>query len=45
MARRLLYAIALYRRGELADAVVAHATTNALLTAYVLAMGSWAVWG
>jgi CAAX prenyl protease-like protein len=37
----MLYAIALYRRGELADAVVAHATTNGLLTAYVLATGSW----
>jgi len=40
----MLYAIALYRRGELADAVVAHATTNALIAAYVLATGSWSLW-
>jgi hypothetical protein len=40
----VFYAVALYRRGELADAVVAHATTNALLTVYVLAIGSWALW-
>jgi exosortase E/protease (VPEID-CTERM system) len=40
----MLYALALYRRGELADAVVAHATTNALLAAYVLMTGAWALW-
>ena len=40
----MLYAIALYRRGELADAVVAHATTNALIAAYVLTTGSWWLW-
>jgi exosortase E/protease (VPEID-CTERM system) len=40
----LLYALALYRRGELADAVVAHATTNALLAAYVLMTGTWTLW-
>src|SRR5262249_4000788 len=33
----MLYALAVYCRGRLADAVVAHATTNALLAAYVLA--------
>jgi hypothetical protein len=38
------YALALYRRGSLTDAVVAHATTNALLAAYVLTTGSWALW-
>jgi exosortase E/protease (VPEID-CTERM system) len=32
------------RRGALADAVVAHATTNALLAAWVLATGSWWLW-
>ena len=40
----MLFAIALYRRGELADAIVAHATTNALIAAYVLTMGSWSLW-
>ncbi len=43
MLAGMLYTIALYRRRELADAVVAHATTNALLTAYVLATGSWSL--
>lgn len=38
------FAIALYRRGALSDAVVAHATTNALLAAYVLATYSWSLW-
>jgi exosortase E/protease (VPEID-CTERM system) len=40
----MLYALALYRRGKLADAVVAHACTNTLLTAYVLATGNWYSW-
>ena len=40
----MLYAAALYRRGELADAVVAHATTNALIAAYVLTIGAWSLW-
>jgi CAAX prenyl protease-like protein len=40
----MLYALALYRRGELADAIVAHATTNALIAGYVLATGSWGLW-
>jgi len=39
------FAVALYHRRRLADAVVAHATTNALLTAYVIATGSWSSWG
>ncbi|MSR58258.1 MAG: CAAX prenyl protease-related protein [Planctomycetaceae bacterium] len=41
----MLFAMALYRRGRLADAVVAHATTNALLSAYVLTTGQWSAWG
>lgn len=41
----MFFAAALYRRGRLADAVVAHATTNALLTTHVLATGSWSSWG
>jgi membrane protease YdiL (CAAX protease family) len=40
----MLYAVAVYRRGELADAVLAHATTNALIAAYVLATGTWSLW-
>jgi exosortase E/protease (VPEID-CTERM system) len=39
------FAWAARRRGRLADAVVAHATTNALLVAYALATGAWWVLG
>jgi exosortase E/protease (VPEID-CTERM system) len=39
-----LYALALYRRRELADAVTAHATTNLLIAAYVLVTGTWSLW-
>ena len=37
----LLYAWALLRRGRLGEAVVAHATTNALLVRYVLIFQKW----
>lgn len=40
----LAYAVAVSRRGRLLDAVLAHATTNALLAGYVLATGAWALW-
>ena len=40
----MLYVLCVRRRGELADAIVAHATTNALIAAYVLATGSWPLW-
>jgi CAAX prenyl protease-like protein len=40
----MIYALALYRRGRLADAVLAHATTNALIAAYVLTTGTWSLW-
>jgi exosortase E/protease (VPEID-CTERM system) len=40
----MLFAYALYRRGRLMDAVVAHATANALVTGYVLTTGNWAAW-
>lgn len=43
-AAGMLFAVALYRRGRLGDAVTAHAVTNALLAAYVLATGSWSLW-
>jgi exosortase E/protease (VPEID-CTERM system) len=38
------FALALYQRRALGDAVVAHATTNGLIAAYVLATGRWSVW-
>jgi len=41
----MLFAMALYRRRCIVDAVVAHATTNALLSGYVIATGSWSQWG
>jgi CAAX prenyl protease-like protein len=40
----LLYALALYRRRELFDAVLAHATTNALIAAEVFLAGAWSLW-
>jgi CAAX prenyl protease-like protein len=40
----LLYAWALLRRGKLGEAIVAHATTNALLAAYVLLSHKWHLW-
>jgi exosortase E/protease (VPEID-CTERM system) len=38
------YALALRQRGQLADAIVAHMTTNALIAAYVLSQQAWALW-
>lgn len=40
----LFYAAAFLRRGRIGDAVVAHATTNGLLTAWVLLGGKWYLW-
>lgn len=40
----LLYAAAMLRRGRIGDAVVAHATTNALLAVWVQAGGRWDLW-
>ena len=40
----LFYAVAFLRRGRIGDAVVAHATTNSLLAAWVLANGKWHLW-
>jgi CAAX prenyl protease-like protein len=40
----LIYAVAFLRRGRIGDAVVAHATTNALLAAWVLVGGNWDMW-
>ncbi|MBV8781673.1 MAG: exosortase E/protease, VPEID-CTERM system [Phycisphaerae bacterium] len=38
------YALAIYRRGRIPDAVLAHSTSNALLAAYVLKTGNYALW-
>lgn len=40
----LLFALAARRRGQLADAVAAHLTANALLCVYVLCTGNWLLW-
>jgi CAAX prenyl protease-like protein len=40
----MAYALALYRRGQLGDAVLAHMTTNALIAVCVLFWGRWALW-
>ncbi|HEV3023210.1 MAG TPA: exosortase E/protease, VPEID-CTERM system [Pirellulales bacterium] len=40
----MVYALALYSRRSLGDAIVAHATTNAMLAIYVLATGNWWLW-
>jgi exosortase E/protease (VPEID-CTERM system) len=40
----MAYALAVYRRGQLGDAVVAHATTNALIAIWVIAGGNWHLW-
>ncbi len=40
----MLFAIALYRRGRICDAVVAHASANAILAAYVLGTHQWSLW-
>jgi exosortase E/protease (VPEID-CTERM system) len=40
----IAYGIVARRRGSLADAVIAHATTNALLAVWVLWRGQWSLW-
>jgi exosortase E/protease (VPEID-CTERM system) len=40
----LAYALLLRRRGRMGDAVVAHAVSNLLLAAWVLARGDWGLW-
>lgn len=40
----MFYAWALYRRGKVGDAVIAHATTNALIAMHVLILGKWNYW-
>ncbi len=41
----MLFAGALAWRRSIADAIVAHATTNALLSLFVIGTGSWTQWG
>lgn len=41
----MLFASALFWRRRLDDAVVAHATTNALVSGTVIATGAWSQWG
>jgi exosortase E/protease (VPEID-CTERM system) len=38
------YALALYHRRQLGDAVVAHMTTNALIAIFVLTQARWSLW-
>jgi exosortase E/protease (VPEID-CTERM system) len=40
----ILFGLAVIRRGRIGDAVVAHATANALLAAYVLTYHKWYLW-
>lgn len=40
----LLYGLLYRRRGRIADPIVAHITTNALISAEVLLWGSWSRW-
>ena len=40
----MFYAWAMYRRGKVGDAIIAHATTNALIAADVLILGNWNFW-
>jgi len=43
-AAGMIFAVAMYRKGRLSDAIAAHATANALLALYVIATGSWSLW-
>jgi len=40
----MFYAWAMYRRGKVGDAIIAHATTNALIAVHVLILGNWSYW-
>ena len=40
----LVYALVLRRRGRIGEAIAAHATTNALLAAWVITRGDWRLW-
>ncbi len=38
------FAMALYQRGKICDAIVAHMTSNALIAVAVLGFGRWSLW-
>jgi exosortase E/protease (VPEID-CTERM system) len=38
------FAVALYQRGQLRDAIVAHMTSNALIAVWAIAFGMWSLW-
>jgi CAAX prenyl protease-like protein len=40
----MAFAGALYHRGRMCDAIVAHATANALIATLVLTTGAWWLW-
>jgi exosortase E/protease (VPEID-CTERM system) len=40
----MAFAVALYRSGRISDAILAHATSNALIAIFVLTTGSWSLW-
>jgi CAAX prenyl protease-like protein len=40
----MIFAVAQYRRGRIADAIAAHAMSNTLLAVYVLWFGHWSLW-
>jgi CAAX prenyl protease-like protein len=40
----LIYAVLLRRTGRLGEAIAAHATTNALIAVWVLALQQWQLW-
>jgi exosortase E/protease (VPEID-CTERM system) len=44
VASGALFALAMYRRGRLSDAITAHATANALLAIYIIVGGYWSLW-
>jgi exosortase E/protease (VPEID-CTERM system) len=39
-----LFALAVYRRGRIGDAILAHAVSNSLIAAAVLTDGRWSMW-
>ena len=41
----MFYAWAMYRRGRVEDAILAHTITNALIAVDVLILGQWELWG
>jgi exosortase E/protease (VPEID-CTERM system) len=40
----MLFAVALYHRGRMSDAVLTHATANGLLAIYAVTTGNWHLW-